>query len=172
MKIFGKWNESKRLTKKAPRAFFFFFLLTRKPKFIVILNGLQYQFPSSCLKQTTRGAVSAKSNSWISCSVIFIFCLQAWEIEEFTFLKLEADSCQKSIRVLYSNISKEETAEAKWIHKDLGVVWLLRKVSTNLSLDSFDFGGEKKLLQKTLDWDSQDLDTLPKLVTDLLCWFW
>ena len=54
----------------------FFPLLTRKPKFIVILKGLQYQFLSSCLKQTTRGAVSAKSSSEISCSVVFVFAFR------------------------------------------------------------------------------------------------
>lgn len=44
----------------------------------------------------------------------FRFCLQVWELEEFTFLKLIIDSWQRIVSTFYN---KEEKNKRNWIDK-------------------------------------------------------
>lgn len=156
MKVFGKGNESKRLTKKAHCAFFFFFLLRKKPKFIVILNGLQYQFLSSCLKQTTREAASAKSSSWISCSVIFVFAFRHERLKSLPSWNWKQTPARRVLGSCTITSAKKRQQRQNEYTKTLEFCDCLEKFLQAFLWIVLILEGGKKLLQNALDWDSQD----------------
>lgn len=127
--------------KKKP---FYFSLLTQKPKFIVLLLVLQYQFLSSCLEQTTRGAVSAKSSTWISCSVILFFAFRHERWKSLTSWDWKQTPASGVLQVC--TITTVERRDK--INTQNGILWPLKKVSANLSLEIFDFGGKKSFFKR------------------------
>lgn len=97
------------ICKKKP----FFFPADKKTKVHCYIKWITIPIPEFLLGTDNKGSCLSKKQFLDKLFSDFRFCLQAREIEEFTFLKLEADACQWSIRDLYNNHSKEEMAEAK-----------------------------------------------------------